>query len=95
MGPRRGEDGGEGRGGVVTVGGIGTFWSLDIVESVVDDDGDGSSMCVRCGQVQDAVLRHFPTFLSYLIVTSTSPLGYLRLFRVRGLMRASKEAGWR
>lgn len=43
-GPRKGDDGGEGSGGVDTEGGKGTFWSLEIVESVVDDDGDGSCM---------------------------------------------------
>lgn len=72
MGPRRGEDGGEGSGGVDTVGSTGTFWPLDIVESVVDDDGDGPSM-VKCegrgsrrGANGDApeiisALRHYTT----------------------------------
>jgi len=54
MGPRNGEDGGEGSGGVDTEGSAGTFWSLEIVESVVDDDGDGSSIGVGCGVVQEA-----------------------------------------
>jgi len=68
-GPRNGEDGGEGSGGVDTEGSKGTFWSLETVESVVDDDGDVSSIGARCGMWCDPrsrsgqvlVLRHYRT----------------------------------
>ena len=44
---KRGEDEGEGSNRVNTEGGKGTCWLLGIVESVLDEDGGGSSMVAR------------------------------------------------
>ena len=44
---KRGEDEGEGSDRVNTEGEKGTFWLIEIVESVVDEDGGGSSMVAR------------------------------------------------